>query len=132
MTAIAPGSTAADYISLNKNDIVPILGKGQSGRHAGKAATNNRDFAIKITGGCRKFWLVGDLNCIDGIKVCHGLEILVHYQAMLDGYFASDLLRFSNNDSSLLSRIDASAVNDLIMILMKMAEIFRGVQFAGQ
>ena len=67
MTAIAPRSTAADHISLNKNNIMPVLGKGQGGRHAGKTATNNRNFAIKITGGCRKFWLVGNLGCIDGI-----------------------------------------------------------------
>ena len=46
---------------------MPVLGKGQGGRHAGKAATNNRGLAIKITVGCRKFWLVGDLSCIDGI-----------------------------------------------------------------
>ncbi len=67
MTAIAPRATAADDISLNKNDIMPVLGKGQGGRHAGKTAANNRNFAIKITGGCRKFWLVANLGRIDGI-----------------------------------------------------------------
>jgi hypothetical protein len=74
MTAIAPRSTAANYISLNKNDIMPVLGKGQGSRHAGKTATNNRDFAIQITGGCRKSRLVGDLGGIDGVWVGHGLK----------------------------------------------------------